>query len=107
VRLPLLVLSLLITQACSPTSAAATEPPPAGVVETVRVSRVIDGDTFKAVGAGGGVVTVRVLGIDTPETKDPRKPVQCWGPDASSWAVEQLQGRQVRLTTDPTQAVRD
>lgn len=73
----------------------------------MTVSRVVDGDTFEGAAAGGGTVTVRVLGIDTPETKDPRKPVQCWGPEATRWAAEQLRGRQVALSTDPTQDVRD
>ncbi|MGH3921187.1 MAG: thermonuclease family protein [Pseudonocardiaceae bacterium] len=107
-RLPMLVLALLLTQACSPTPAAAAERRlTTDVARTATVSRVVDGDTFTVVGAGGGIIKVRVLGIDTPETKDPRKPVQCWGPEASRWAAEQLQGRQVTLSTDPTQAVRD
>lgn len=47
-----------------------------------RVTKVVDGDTLK-VELAGKVVTVRLIGVDTPETKDPRKPVQCYGPEAS------------------------
>ncbi|NCY16399.1 MAG: nuclease [Actinobacteria bacterium] len=46
------------------------------------VVRVIDGDTID-VRLGHQVIRVRLLGIDTPETKDPRRPVQCFGPEAS------------------------
>src|SRR4051812_6198269 len=42
------------------------------------VTHVVDGDTIE-VRVGGHVEKVRLLGIDTPETKDPRKPVQCFG----------------------------
>ena len=46
------------------------------------VKEVIDGDTVK-VSLGGRTVTVRLIGVNTPETKHPRKPVECWGPEAS------------------------
>src|SRR3989344_6248510 len=42
---------------------------------TVLVTRVIDGDTIEIEGG----LSVRYIGIDTPETVDPRKPVQCFG----------------------------
>lgn len=71
------------------------------------VTRVVDGDTVEVTADGGGEVTVRVLGIDTPETKDPRRPVQCWGPQASQFATDTLLDRPVRLVGDPTQASRD
>jgi micrococcal nuclease len=51
----------------------------------------------------GRVKTVRVLGIDTPETKDPRKPVQCFGLQASLRAHQLLDRQTVRLEGDPTQ----
>lgn len=63
------------------------------------VSRVIDGDTF-VLSAGGGSYRIRVLGIDTPETVDPRKPVQCYGPQASAYAKHLLTGRRVTLRYD-------
>lgn len=49
------------------------------------VVRDIDGDTI-IVDVGGNDVTVRLIGADTPETVDPRKSVQCYGPEASAEA---------------------
>lgn len=70
------------------------------------VVAIVDGDTIK-VSIDGKVETLRLIGIDTPETKDPRKPVQCFGKDASAKAAELLSGHQVRLEGDPTQGDRD
>lgn len=64
------------------------------------VVSVIDGDTFDA-DINGTVITVRVLGINTPETVDPRKPVECYGKEASNEAKELLTGRKVRLESNP------
>lgn len=64
------------------------------------VVRVIDGDTILVRGAGGRIEDVRLLGIDTPETVDPRKPVQCYGPEASAFAKHLATGRAVTLTYD-------
>ena len=50
---------------------------------------VIDGDTI-VVRLHGTDEKVRLLGIDTPETKDPRKPVQCFGEEASAHTAELL-----------------
>ncbi|MGZ4666550.1 MAG: thermonuclease family protein [Frankiaceae bacterium] len=66
------------------------------------VTDVVDGDTIK-VRRDGRVLKVRLIGMDTPETRDPRKPVQCFGREASAEAHRLLDGRQVRLETDPSQ----
>jgi len=63
------------------------------------VARVVDGDTI-VVSTG---VTLRLIGIDTPETVDPRKPVQCFGREASNRAHELLDHTNVSLEYDPTQ----
>jgi micrococcal nuclease len=63
---------------------------------TATVERVVDGDTLKL--AGGA--RVRLIGIDTPETKKPGTPVQCHGAAASAFTRRLVQGRQVRLTFD-------
>ena len=63
------------------------------------VTRVVDGDTV-IVSADGRSEDVRVLGIDTPETVDPRKPVGCYGPQASAYTKHLLTGRPVRLKYD-------
>jgi micrococcal nuclease len=64
------------------------------------VIATIDGDTIDVRFANGRVERVRILGADTPETKDPRKPVQCYGPEASAYTHQQLARRAVRLETD-------
>jgi micrococcal nuclease len=60
---------------------------------------VVDGDTIE-VARGAETVTVRLLGIDTPETHHPTKPVECFGPEAATYTDEQLLGRSVQLETD-------
>jgi micrococcal nuclease len=71
------------------------------------VSRVVDGDTIKVV-SRGFETTVRLIGIDTPETVNPSKPVQCGGPAASARTKHLLPaGRKVILVTDPSQDTRD
>jgi len=70
------------------------------------VSSVVDGDTVK-VSIGGTITTLRLIGIDTPETVDPRKPVQCFGKEASTKAKELLNGKKVRIEKDVTQGELD
>lgn len=70
------------------------------------VTSVVDGDTIK-VNINGTVETLRLIGMDTPETVDPRKPVQCFGKEASNKAKELLVGAKVRLEKDPTQGELD
>jgi micrococcal nuclease len=65
-----------------------------------RVIEVVDGDTIVVALAGGATDTVRLLGVDTPETKHPTKPVQCYGPEASAFSTAELSGRVVRLEVD-------
>ena len=66
------------------------------------VTKVVDGDTI-AVEMKGKIETIRLIGLDTPETVDPRKPVQCFGKQASDKAKELLSGKNVRIETDPSQ----
>lgn len=68
--------------------------------DNVAVSRVIDGDTF-AYEADGDEHVVRLLGVNTPETKDPRKPVECFGEEAHRYSASLLEGKSVRLESDP------
>ena len=62
----------------------------------VRVTRVVDGDTIQIQGGQ----KVRYIGIDTPETVDPRKPVQCFGKEASRKNKELVEEKFVRLEKD-------
>jgi micrococcal nuclease len=71
-----------------------------------RVLRVIDGDTVE-VAYRGSAVSVRVIGIDTPETVHPSEPVECGGPEASATATRLLSGRRVRLVFDRSQGRTD
>jgi micrococcal nuclease len=64
------------------------------------VVRAVDGDTIIVRGPGGATADVRLLGIDTPETVDPRRPVGCFGPEASAYTKHLLTGRSVRLEYD-------
>ncbi|HEY3765894.1 MAG TPA: thermonuclease family protein [Gaiellales bacterium] len=77
------------------TSSSAAQPFTRGTVV-----RAIDGDTILVQGAGGRVEDIRLLGIDTPETVDPRKPVQCYGPEASAFMKHLVTGRAVTLRYD-------
>ena len=70
------------------------------------VVSVVDGDTIK-VRMSGRVESVRLIGIDAPETNAPGRPVQCFGPEASAKAKELLAGKAVRLEFDASQGRRD
>ena len=68
----------------------------AGTGSVVRVQRVVDGDTIK-VATAQGLDTVRYIGMDTPETKKPGTPVQCYGKRASHENERLVEGERVRL----------
>ena len=79
---------------------ASPDPGPTTRALTPVVRKVVDGDTI-VVRVRGTDEKVRLLGIDTPETKDPRKPVQCFGKEASAHTAELLPpGTEVRLVRD-------
>ena len=65
-----------------------------------RVVQVLDGDTIVVRRAGGADETIRLLGVDTPETHHPRKPVQCYGPEAAAYTASRLFGQVVQLEDD-------
>ena len=65
-----------------------------------RVVQVLDGDTIVVRRAGGSDETIRLLGVDTPETHHPRKPVQCYGPEAAAYTTSRLFGQVVQLEDD-------
>lgn len=60
------------------------------------VSKVVDGDTIQIEGGQ----TIRLIGIDTPETVDSRRPVGCFGKEASNQAKSLLSGKVVILQKD-------
>jgi len=71
-----------------------------------KVSGVVDGDTVK-LSIEGKIETIRLIGIDTPETVHPSKPVECFGVEASNKAKQLLSGKTVSLETDASQGTRD
>jgi micrococcal nuclease len=80
------------------------EAPQSGVY--MRVVRAVDGDTIK-ISLNDKDETVRLIGINTPESVDPRVDVECFGKEASDKMKELVSGRDVRIEYDPTQQVRD
>lgn len=68
------------------------------LIET-RVTRVVDGDTVQAVVKGKNE-RIRMIGVDTPETKHPTKPVEFFGKEASEYTKSNLEGRTVWLELD-------
>jgi micrococcal nuclease len=82
----------------APVVAPATANLPSGV--DVAVKRVVDGDTIEL--AGGE--RVRLIGMDTPETVDPKRPVGCYGKEASHFTSSLLPpGTAVRMVGDVEQ----
>lgn len=70
--------------------------------ELYSVIKVTDGDTLD-INIDGQKQTIRLIGLNTPETVDPRKPVECFGKQASDKAKELLTGKKVRIEKDPSQ----
>lgn len=64
--------------------------------------RVVDGDTI-IVNIAGVKERVRLIGVDTPETKHPKKPVQYFGKEASTFTKRMVEGKKVRLEFDQNQ----
>ncbi len=85
-----------------PTSVASSMLAPPPDLPSAPVVRVVDGDTVD-VRLDGQVARLRLIGIDTPETVDPRKPVQCFGREASAKAHELLDGQTITVEADTTQ----
>ncbi|MCU1395138.1 MAG: putative nuclease [Ilumatobacteraceae bacterium] len=73
----------------SPTTSNPNPADPASLRPNATVVRVIDGDTIDA-RIRGATERVRLIGIDTPETKKPNTPVQCYGPEASDYTKHAL-----------------
>ncbi|MDB5160941.1 MAG: hypothetical protein JWO96_321 [Candidatus Saccharibacteria bacterium] len=66
----------------------------------------VDGDTI-IVDMGGHTETIRMIGVDTPETHKPNTPVQCYGPEASNYTKNLIGADRVRLQADPLDTNRD
>ncbi len=64
--------------------------------EEAEVEKVIDGDTIQLTTGQ----RVRYIGIDTPETKHPKKSVQCYGREAASRNRELVEGKKILMEKD-------
>jgi micrococcal nuclease len=78
---------------------------PLGPTERATVLRVVDGDTIE-VDRGRGPEKVRYIGIDTPETVDPSRPVAWMGREASAANAALVEGRTVVLERDVSETDR-
>lgn len=80
---------------------------PLGATDSgLGVIRVVDGDTIH-VDLHGQDVTVRMIGINTPETDKPDSPIECFGPESSEFAKRELDGHTVTLEFDDSQGRTD
>ncbi|MBP9759257.1 thermonuclease family protein [Candidatus Dojkabacteria bacterium] len=90
------VKSATVEVTSSPMPIVTPSPAPDPNISIVKVINVIDGDTFTI--EGGAVI--RMIGIDTPETVHPSKPIQCYGKEASQKTKELLEGKEIKLEKD-------
>jgi micrococcal nuclease len=96
VVLVVLVVVLGLATACRGRSSRPDGPADHGVV-----THLVDGDTLDVRLAGGSVERVRLVGIDTPETVAPDRPVECFGHEASAALAALVPvGTDVRLERD-------
>lgn len=99
------------TRDAMPSSGSQADPDASA--DLYEVTDVVDGDTVKVTaknaqtGALPKPVTLRLIGMDTPEVVDPRKPVQCFGREASAEAKKILAGQEVVVEFDQTQGMTD
>jgi micrococcal nuclease len=80
--------------------------PKGQTVSGLVVDRVVDGDTIK-VELDGEYVSVRLIGMNTPETVKPGSPVECFGPESSDFAKATLTGEPITLEFDDSQGMTD
>ncbi|PZE22540.1 thermonuclease family protein [Paenibacillus xerothermodurans] len=89
----ILILLSIWTAGCTNSSSATDQR------EKVKVERVVDGDTFDVV-LDGKKQKVRLIGIDTPETKKPNTPVMYYGKEAADYSKKRLENKYVALEWD-------
>jgi len=109
-RLIKLIIALIIAGVSY--AATRTTPPPTVPGSTApspgfyKVTQFADGDTI-SVDMNGKQERIRMIGVDTPETQDPRKQVQCFGKAASAFTKQLIGTQPVRLEADPLGTNRD
>ena len=90
------VKTLASVQSASPLASASSAPSTSAAEASLLVMKVVDGDTLKL--SDGR--TVRLIGVDTPETVHPTKPVQYFGKEASAFTKRLAEGKTVTLEYD-------
>lgn len=75
---------------------AVQEPINSAASSSARVARVVDGDTIELEDGS----KVRYIGVNTPESVDPRRPVGCFGKEASAYNKSLVSGKVVQLVGD-------
>lgn len=93
-------ITIITSTACDTQSTVETTPEPSAIEANAVVEYVVDGDTIDAV-IDGSEERVRLIGIDTPETKRPDTPVECFGPEATAFTESLLPvGTPIRIERD-------
>lgn len=90
----------------SPSPVTTKSPTPSPATNSYKVVKVVDGDTLD-LNINGTTERIRLIGVNTPESVEPRQPVECFGIEASNRAKEILTGKTVILEKDPSQGDRD
>ncbi|HJX61536.1 MAG TPA: thermonuclease family protein [Dehalococcoidia bacterium] len=94
---------IVTSEQVSPSPTATSPSPTARATphadQQAQVTRVVDGDTIEVLVAGA-TYKVRYIGVDTPETVDPRRPVGCFGREASERNRQLVEGKTVALEKD-------
>lgn len=100
----LVVFYVVILLVCSTAEGAKPKPPfydlQPNAVYQISVQRVVDGDTIVVDFPSGERERVRLIGVDTPETVHPKKPVEHYGKEASDLSKRELTGKRVWLQMD-------
>jgi micrococcal nuclease len=82
------------------TSTTAVPAGPGAVTANATVTKVVDGDTID-VDSRGDDLRIRMIGFNTPESVDPRRPVECFGKEASKHLASLIPvGTPVRVERD-------
>ncbi|OJV95155.1 MAG: hypothetical protein BGO39_24385 [Chloroflexi bacterium 54-19] len=78
------------TSTSAPVQAPSQSEPSKANLQYAIVTNVVDGDTIDVATLSSGNMRIRLIGMDTPETKDPNRPVMCFGQEATNKTVELL-----------------
>ena len=101
-----IVILILISIFGDPRDFLPTESTVVTSTSTYKVLKVVDGDTI-TIDKNGERVSVRLIGVDTPETVDPRRPVECFGQAATDEMLKLVGDKSVRIEIDSSQGERD